>query len=170
MKRLKYGLLAVVGLITTLSACKPTENNYRAAYQAALSKRDAANDDAASLGLVLEGQPQWQKVGTDSVMVLRQPLARLTQDSAPVKQYNVAVAAYSMRTNAAAHTERLIADGYDARMLKNGDNQYLAIAAQFDSIQPAVSFIARYMSRHPHDMYAGLPGRPVVEIPSNLFR
>lgn len=161
MKRLIMAA-AVSALLLVAVGCKPTEANYKAAYEAAQAGRNAQPEFE---GMILEGGPRWHRVGEDSVLLLRHSMARLEGDTARLHPFNVAVGAYGMLTNASAHVDRLREAGYDSRVLRDGDQKYYAIAAQFDSIQPTVPFIDKYMREHPSDMYAGLPHRPVVEIP-----
>ena len=167
MKIKRLAILSAVAVMLAATSCKPTEAGYKAAYEAAQAKRAAEQDDAALYGgMFMEGAPHWRRVGTDSVLYMQQPLAPLDGDSAAVADVNVAIASYKMNTNAKAHAERLKNAGLNARVLRNNKNSFLVIAAQYDSIPPAVSFIDDYIKSHPDDMYAGLPGRPIVTSPS----
>lgn len=166
MKISVFGKIAAVTVVAAIAvSCKPTEANYKAAYDIAQEAR-RADEYTSVAGFVREGDPVWRKVGNDSVLVKQQPLARLEGDSLQMRTLNVAIASYGMKANAVAHKNNLSSAGYDARVLLNGDDKYLVIAAQYDSIADLVLFIDGYMKRHKNDMYSGLPGRPVVMIPS----
>lgn len=162
-----YPFLIVGALALCVAACKPTETNYKAAYDVAQAKR-ASEAAEHPEGIVREGDPEWRKIGNDSLLVKQQPLARLDGDTAKIYPVNVAIASYRMRANAVAHADGLRSQGLNSRVLQNRDEYYYVIAAQYDSIQPALTFIPEYMKNHPDDMYAGLPGRPVVEIPAGV--
>lgn len=167
MKTLKLTLVCAAMAAMAVS-CKPTEAGYKAAYDVAQAKMK--NDPMADVkGFIREGDPLWRKVGNDSVLVMQQPLARLDGDSLPIMPVNVAVAAYRMKANAVAQADRLIAEGFSARVLRNRENIFYVIAAQYDSVRPVVEFIEKYMASHSSDVYSGLPGRPVVEIPNGVY-
>lgn len=167
MKINRLAIISAAAVMLAAASCKPTEAGYKAAYDAAQAKRTAEQDDAAMYGgMFMEGAPHWRRIGADSVLYLQQPLAPLDGDSAAVANVNVAIASYKMNTNAKAHTERMKNSGLKARVLRNNKNSFLVIVAQYDSIQPAVSFIEDYIKSHPDDMYSGLPGRPIVTAPS----
>ena len=166
MKVSVFGKIAAVAVVAAIAvSCKPTEANYKAAYDIAQEAR-RADEYTSVAGFVREGDPVWRKIGADSVLVKQQPLARLEGDSLPIRTFNVAVASYGMKANADGHRKNLDSAGYDARVLRNGDEKYIVIAGQFDSNADLVPFIDSYMKRHKSDMYSGLPGRPVVMVPS----
>lgn len=168
MKLRFFPILAFAAGMICFTACKPTEAGYKAAYDSARDKRLAEQQEDAALygGMIRDGEPRWRYVGADSVQFVQQPLAPLEGDSLPVRNVNVAVASYRMPTNAKAHAQRLSNSGLDSRVLKTSGSSFLVIAAQYDSIAPAPTFIKEYMRRHPDDMYAGLSGRPIVTAPS----
>lgn len=154
------------------SACKPTEKNYKAAYDAALSKREKSCIDT-DLGIDMtaleqDDVPKWERLGKDSVLVFRQPLRVFENDSIQRQPCNVAVAAFKMTTNARSLCERLLGEGYGAYIMTNGLDDYYVIAAGFQDLESAAAFIRDYKKKNPEATYVGLPGNPVVEIPSTL--
>ena len=164
-----YLLLSAPALLVAVAACKPTEANYRAAYEASLAKREAQDAEMREFGIVLrEGDPQWRAVGSDSILYRREPLAALEKDTARMHPYNVVIASYSMPTNARAHAERLAGEGFKSRVLQNGDSRYYTVVAEFDSLPGVPAFVREYVSKHPRDMYSGLPGYPMVAVPTSF--
>lgn len=73
---LKTALL--LALIPIAAGCKPTEKNYKAAYDAALKKREAAAVDADMMipagALQQIGGPQKRKIGDVEVYMLVEPI------------------------------------------------------------------------------------------------
>lgn len=164
MKRYPLILTAAAVIALAATSCKPTEAGYKAAYEAAQAQKAAEQNDAALYGLIMESGASWHHVGSDSVLYKRDILAPLEGDTFPRHDFNVAVAAYKMNTNAISHAARLSENGYKARVLKNPAGMFLVIAAEFDSIAPTAPFIKEYRRSHPSDMYSGLPGMPVVQV------
>ena len=55
-------LLGMALAAVVLTGCKPTEKNYRAAYDAAVSKREKVNESLAADGLISEDAPRKQMI------------------------------------------------------------------------------------------------------------
>ena len=67
-KRIPIPVIAAGVLLLVAYGCKPTEKNYRAAYDAALAKRTKAAAELAEYpGLTDETTPRLTPVGADSV-------------------------------------------------------------------------------------------------------
>lgn len=113
MKGYAMTLSAAVMAALLLASCKPTEKNYKAAYDAALEKREAAMREQMipTTGLMSDDGPQMRVVEGDTVYVLREALRR-GEPSRKVGGWSVAVALYKMETNARANVENLVSEGY----------------------------------------------------------
>lgn len=159
--------MAVMLIIAT--GCKPTEKNYREAYETAQNARRAVMQADADLGIphlnAVDG-PRRQAIGADSAFVRREALTLVGQGPAEgLMPYNVAVGKYKMRANALGDTEALRSNGYDAFVLADGKGEFYAVAVSCQSLNEAVGALRKFMSDHPGRPYVGLPSEPVIEIP-----
>lgn len=174
MTRTRNTLYLCIALLAAvvLTSCKPTENNYKAAYDAAQAKRekDASDPDIYIPGgqLVREGEPKEETIEGRKVLVMREPL-KLIAGQAPLKRYNVAIAYYKMTANAQAHWERIKADYPEAVLTQNGKEIYSVCIGSFDSEAEAVTAYAAFEAKYPDMHYVGISGaRPVLEIAHNV--
>ena len=148
-----------------LSGCKPTEKGYKAAYDAALTKREAANAD---LGLdVPEGAlqqvdgPQLKTIEGEKVYVLHQRLKPLDEEMKLPHNFNVAVGCFKMPTNCKALAEDLKKEGLEAFPTRDTEGKFYTIAASFKSQKEAITFSKEYEKKKGRT-YVGLPGAPVI--------
>lgn len=166
--RLSRGLLRIMPVALcmaalTLPACKPTEKNYRAAYDAAKSKREAAEAEQMipATGLLSDDGPELRIVEGDTLYVSRDRL-RFGAGETFEGAYTVGVGVYRMDTNARAQAERLKEKGYDSRALQtSGDRWYCTVGA-FATVDEARAFIKEFRRKNSGYPYIGLPGAPVV--------
>lgn len=170
---MKLSQLILLGLVTVGTAvlqtgCKPTEANYRKAYDTAISKKqqETTDPDMDLHGMHREDTPNKVKVNTDSVYVRHEAL-RVHTSGANANGYPfcVTVGKYRMPTNAEADAEALRAQGYDAFLITNSSSDYYVVAGAFPDLSSAVTFMRKYMTAHPDRPYVGLPGEPVIEVP-----
>jgi len=176
-------LLVVAVALVSLTGCKPTERNYKAAYDAALAKREKTETDIEipESGLISLDGPRTRQVGNEKVYYDVIPL-RLTasadakredsngvDDPCPMR-YNVVVGKYRMATNARSQAAMLWQMGYKGAFPAhvNKDAQY-SVAASFDTIEAAAEFIKEFVAAHPDMKYVGLPDAPVV-VENNLCK
>lgn len=158
-------------LLLLLAACKPTEANYRSAYDAALAKRNSVDPDADilygnhKLASPLGAVPE--VVGTDTILSLRAP-ATIINPSAEAEgnRYRTAVAFYRMERNAVDHARRLGLQGETGTAVaKLGDEKYLVIAHSAPSLAEGAAWTAAYMRSHPAGPWIGLtPPEPLLLI------
>lgn len=162
-KRIPIPVIAACVLLLVAYGCKPTEKNYRAAYDAALAKRTKAAAEMAEFPqLTDESTPRLTAVGTDSVYTVRLRLKPLDAGDLHVGQYKVAVAAYRMTANCTSHVGDLAAKGYRAFMAEGPGGTFYAVAGSFDTLAEAAAFAVDFQRANPSNPYVGLPGRPVV--------
>lgn len=161
----KYYYLYGVILLLLFSACKPTEKGYKAAYDAARDKRQAA---IADIDVNLpEGAfqdvdgPQLREVNGIKVYVLNQ-LIKPYETGMPLPgPYNVAVGSFRMITNTESQSKALQQEGFAAFSAKDPEDNYYTIAGSFPSIDEAVNFYEKYQSGK-NRVYVGLPNAPVI--------
>lgn len=155
--------LIAIAALAFLSGCKPSEKNYRLAYETAQQRAREGLDEGVYEQMQQEMLPPMVRVLGDSVRVQRLPLAvyyvPAQPDTASMKMpgaYNVAVAKYKMPTNARSHAESLVAEGYAAAVLKSGTSLYYVMAGLTESLDSAARLARRYDAVH-KCMYIGIP-------------
>jgi len=164
MKVIKY--LCVAALAFSFIACKPTEKNYREAYDAAKAKREAAEAEKMipASGLLSDDGPSMRIVEGDTLFVSNDRLRAVKTDSmhkAPAA-YNVAVGVYRMSTNAEASAADLRKEGYDASAMQTTGNRWYTIVGSFADLKDARLLIGEFKKKNPGYPYIGLPGAPVI--------
>lgn len=149
-----------------LASCKPTESNYKAAYDAAQQKRKAeANDPDILLpagGLQQIGAPVKRVIDGDSVYITAEHLKVIENQDSEARKWNVAVASYKMRTNCIAQAKELVARGMKAFVVENVDSKFYVIAGSFDTLKEAVAFSRKYAEGKKESVFVGLPGEPII--------
>lgn len=162
---MKHFIVVAIGLTLLLTGCKPTEKNYKSAYDAALGKREAALADLNANMDEVEFQqvdgPQLKEVDGVKVYVLNQRLAPADFVMEMPEEYNVAVGMYKMITNCKAQAEQMLANGYHAFPAKDVDGLYYTVAGSFPTLSEAVKFYQKYQQGKDR-VYVGLPGAPVI--------
>lgn len=160
MKKILFlALLVSLGLC----GCKPTERNYKQAYDSALAKRQKAEAEAMipATGLLSDEGPQQRIVGGDTLYVSTERLRPVSSDE-PIAPYNVAVAMYKMNTNAISMAADLKAKGYAAQALKSTGDRWFTVAGGFPTLETARKFNKKFRKENPSFRYIGLPGAPVI--------
>lgn len=166
MKAIKFiGIAALAVFVIT--GCKPTEKNYETAYaKASEAARLKAEDAASSIdGNKLEklDGPRIEKVGEDSIAV---GTGRLKPFESDKKQeggnYGVAIARYSMPTNARRHLEDVRKEFPDAFIATDGHDNYYVMIKRVATIPESADPIKLFRLKHPDYNYMGLGGVPTV--------
>lgn len=144
--------------------CKPTENNYRKAYDAALAKRRQAAEEQMrpATGLLSDDGPMQRVIEGDTVYVINESL-RLADGKRPSGRWALAVGLYKMDTNAKASASDLSSQGYpDAFAAKATGGKFytvVLVAPNMDSVRMESK---KFKTRFPDYPYVGLPGSPVL--------
>lgn len=161
--------LFATGIIICVIAavgCKPTERNYKEAYDVALQKRNAAATDPDMAipagGLKTTGGPLQKEIDGETVSFSAEHLKFEGGLEGVMKKWNVAVAKYKMPTNCASQTSDLFSEGYKAFYVLNPEGYYYVIAGSFDSLEEAEKFVKEYSSRHKATTFVGLSGTPLI--------
>ncbi len=134
-----------------MSGCKPTEQGYRAAYDAARQKREAA---AAEMmipvsGLLSADGPQWR--------ITKERVRGADGEKLPL--WLLAVGVYRMDTNARAQAASL--RGAAMAVRGEGDRWY-CVADTASGLDGIMAARKRFMASHPDFPYIGLPASPVI--------
>lgn len=150
-----------------LWSCKPTEKNYKAAYDVAVKKREMSADPERAEGhrVISVDGPRMVSVG-NRVYALVTDFLKSTDESAtpaPQPHYRVAVGRYQMPTNARAQVADLRGNGYpDAELMRDGKDRYYVVAAGFDRLEDAAACVKSLMEKFPSTMFVGLDGNPLI--------
>lgn len=165
-----------------LVSCKPTENNYRSAYEVAQRQKENQVAVDAELGipeggLIDEDGPQKQVVDGDAIMVMHEALSAVKdpedektgEGKALLRKYVVAVSGFKMPTNSHALAHDLRKKGYkDAMTVKNKRDTYYAIIGSYATIQEAKQAAKEFAEKHRGYNYVSLGAAPVVVEGINL--
>lgn len=164
--RKQYYAVAALALALLATGCKPTESNYKSAYDVAQKKRQAASTDPdmviPSGGIKMIGEPEKKKIGNDSVYVKAEHLKLLGETDAKIGKWNVAVSKYRMPTNCASQVRDLESRGYKAFAVENPEGTFYVIAGSFDNLGEAVTFLTGYRKDKEATVFVGLPGEPML--------
>lgn len=153
---------AIVAL--TFIACKPTEKNYRDAYDAALAKRQevAAQQMRPATGLLSDEGPQRRIIGNDTVFVSVETLRTLDGKNLP-GHFALAVGVFKMDTNAKAAAADLAEAGYsEAKAAKGREGRIYTLALAGNSLDSIKAASLKFKKDFPDYPYVGLPGAPVI--------
>lgn len=167
MKFSRYAAIILAGLC--LSGCKPTEKNYRAAYDAARQKKEkkaAADADIyiPATGLQSLSGDKRVEVNGATANLKRIYLKYIGDGDAPGRhKYNVAVSRYKMPTNVKAHVSRLSSDYPDAYPAQGSDGYYYVIADTFDDIEVAADFAGKFEAKNKNGIVGLDEGILIIE-------
>lgn len=145
------------------AGCKPTEKNYRSAYDVARGKRDRDNRQREELrrdmgigGDVMQEVDGAALARVDDREVWVRHVAFPAADS--VATYAVSIATFRMPANAASLAADMRAEGFGtARAVKGADRHFVIIGESSDT-PPAIEIMEKFSSRHPDWQYVGQPG------------
>jgi cell division protein FtsN len=129
------------------TSCKSSESAYKKAYEKAKSQEAAQQSQDAQDGVEttapvvapVQTRPanETSTANVENVPV-RQERVSLVNGKG-LKSFSVVVGSFSQMTNAEGLQKQLVAAGYDAQIVRNGENNmYRVISATFDSKADAV--------------------------------
>lgn len=158
-------LLLLTVCMLLLAACKPTEKNYRNAYEKAIAKKkEIADMDSIDIDEIISVDgARRQQVGDDYVWILPEIVKPMKDDkSGGEGSMAVVVGKFSMSTNADRQAADLSATEPDAIVCINGKGIYYVSVQRCNSLQEAADYISDFQSRHPGYSYIGLNNKPMV--------
>ncbi|MDE7180103.1 MAG: hypothetical protein K2N88_02760 [Muribaculaceae bacterium] len=163
MKDIKIRLISAALVALIFVGCKPTEKNYKAAYDSALAKREqaAAEQMRPASGLLSDDGPTMRVIEGDTIFVTRERI-RLDNGERPSGQWAVAVALFKMDTNAKAIAADLREVWPDASNVKGVQGHHYAVISTVETLDSARNAIRIFNDANPYWNYIGLPGAPVV--------
>lgn len=167
--RLKNIAAGIILIAFTFTACKPTEKNYQAAYDAAKNKREQKDpDDLLLTGghrLLSEESTNWKVIGNDSLQIqhvrVRPAEGYVWPQSGP---YRLAVSLYKMNTNAKAAINDLKKSGSLTPVIaETGNGKHYIIAGSATDADSLGNVLRTFRRENPDFRYIGLDGeRPLI--------
>lgn len=161
MRKLILTVIAALCATSLFVACKPTEKNYKMAYDRAKEKARRGLTDAEYEMMVLNELPGYMRTPTDSVRAFTEglmwqytPLAVDSGRKVEPAPYNLAVGKYTMLTNAKAHADRLAADGWHSHIFRTGAAVYYVVVKMSNSLDTVAHAARDYAARYPHGTVA----------------
>lgn len=157
-------LLALAGGM--LTGCKPTEKNYRSAYDAARAKREREDSlrqaRVADLGLDSKGGTGMEEVDGARRTTIRGREVWLRSETFvradSVKAYSVSAATFKMPSNATAMAADLRADGFPAARAAQGKDAWFVLIGESDALDPALDIYGTWMDTRRDAPTVGQPG------------
>lgn len=144
---IKCALAAAAAWLVGLAACKPTEANYRTAYEKAVAGRSDEADSTIYTKIRREFVPGTLTYGDRSFPTGSQ-FVKATEDGGgvaeSVKRYCVVAGQFKQIFNAKSMRERLAEGGYPgAFVVQTREPYYFVVAGSSHEIQPAVELFDR---------------------------
>lgn len=163
--------MAVAMLACCLWACKPTEKNYRAAYETAMAARLAADSIDGGVQPMPGSGAERAVVGGVEVGVVREFVA-VTADGGGIKEYIkrycVVAARFKQKFNALSMRERLAESGYPgAFVVQTGAPEYFVVAGSTSDAREAAELVRRLEADTACPPQRGCP---LVLVPSQTGR
>lgn len=158
-------VIAVV-LLLSFGGCKPTEKNYKSAYDSALAKRQAAEADLqvpAGERIILEGEPVPRAFGSDTVYCLTVRVAPITDGSRSAGKYALAVGCFKMPANALDQARALRDAGEESFAVRAQDSRFYTLCGDYDSMEDAYAAYRLWKTKRPDYPSVGLPGITILE-------
>lgn len=149
----------VAALAMVFIGCKPTEKNYREAYDVAIAKKQQSEDELAKDGLVSADAPKMRIVQGDTIY-FKNALLQIKMD-ASIKEFNVVVDEFKMQTNAKSGAALLKEKGYDSFAVKSTGGRWFVVAGSVNNLDEARAIIKRFRKDFPSYPYIGV-GKPVI--------
>lgn len=145
----KIILCTCVVVFLTITACKTTEENYRAAYEMAKEKRTETGDSLITSQLRSSTMPKPMIIGSDTLPV-RTIYVNIYNDSegkvpkGVLKKYLIVVGQFKQIFNAGSMATRLVDNGYNgAFVVYDRQKEYFVVAAAVDAPSDATRLLRK---------------------------
>lgn len=158
-------IFAVIFL--SLAGCHASEKGYKAAYDAAVNKRQNSNliveNEQEVIGDIkkIDG-PNREQIGDLTAFCMTDYLQPTESNGIELSKYNVAIASYSMPTNALSQSRMLKENGISTVVAKGKDEKFYVIVGGSENLKEAAEFSDNFIKKNPNQVYVGMPGEPVI--------
>ena len=157
-------IVAVTILVTASVACKPTEKNYREAYEKAVAKNDRnVTDFEETIYNRYRKQTAEATVKTDGGEVKTKIIrVKVTPDGGGInewlKKYSVVVAEFKQLFNANSMRRRFTDTGFPgAFLVENAEPYYYVVVASSDNISQMAAICDSIAAESPVPLKEGFP-------------
>lgn len=176
-------LILSILLISLIAGCKPTEKNYKEAYEAAQAKRNAVNI-SNGVNAPLQGDDSFsiKVVNGDSVWVCHSRISLLPiagdnsqapdadSQSLPAERfrelkYGLIVGSFSMPANANALAADLKRMGHIGVPATDGLSKWYVLSDLYPTLDDAIEGSKAFHRENPTYIYVGIPAPLIVYIP-----
>lgn len=158
---------AIILFSIALSGCKPSERNYRAAYDVATAKTERENEERRELneamGLengVLQEVDGFRIERLADRDVWTRHINMAAADS--VGAFSVSVARFKMPANAEALSADLRTEGFPAARTGRSGEEWYVLIAEGDSPDKIFEIGDRFRHKFPDFHYVGQPGQAIL--------
>lgn len=166
MKKTRILFASCLGLLA-LAGCKPTEANYRQAYETAMQRRQEQLQGIPVEGaLVDDSDFNPVRIGTDTLWRARFGLRMAdTTQRRPYTRYAAGVAQFKMKANAEAVSRDLRANGFpDATVGTSSSDRWVSLIGVFETDSAAQAAALAFPRKLPGFHHVGLPGPALYRI------
>ncbi len=161
-------IITVLSLLLIGTGCKPTEKNYRAAYEIAQNKKAKVTSDAEGHKVQQDMHYTLKPAEGDSVWVSNEILRGKSLQKDSIAEVGmrgkcgVAVGVFRMETNARALAERMLVKYPSSCVATNGNDRWYSVVSVYPDSGKAVKGVLEFKKQNPDFSYIGLPGSPVL--------
>lgn len=157
-------ILIAVALAAAVAGCKPTEENYKAAYDKAVAGREAAAASAEGDADVTEMRDS--KLGEMEYKGVKYPISvqyvKITDGAGgandDIRKYMVVASRFKQVFNARMMRDRLAESGYPgAFVVQNGDKYYFVVAGSYTELPQAIELYNKLKGDKPLQLKSPYP-------------
>ncbi len=167
---MKFRHIAIIAVLAGLSVgCKPTEQGYKKAYDAAKAKREYVDPDEDLLTgghkLLDENSANWKVLGKDSLQMQRIFLKPENGEKWPQSgPYRLAVAMFKMNTNSRSMLDDLRKSGNLKPVIAtDGKDRHFIIAGSASNVDSLAFVLATFRKENPGFRHIGMtPDAPLI--------
>lgn len=138
--------IAALACLAVVASCKPSEESYRQAYEAAKNRDTDVIEETIYNKIRQRARPQQIVVGADTLDYRVEGVTLTGDDGAirqRVKRYNVVVGQFKQIFNARAMTEAITSRGYDGFIVNTAEPLYYVVAVTCETPEEALAALNR---------------------------
>ncbi|MCP9612918.1 SPOR domain-containing protein [Coprobacter tertius] len=147
MKKNWLLIISAIAIAVGMGSCKAKESAYKAAYEKAQEKTVAETTPAPEP--VVTKPVTNNNAADNTVRVSSEKITTVNSgDASKLKLFNVVVGSFTIQTNANGLTQQLVADGYNAFVVRNAQGMYRVIVGSFDDRPSATNLRESVKARY----------------------